>query len=178
MKRIILFFSLFCIYTSYAQSEKEKIFGFNYAFELRGSGSKLSLNNNPEFGVAEYEALPGYAFNKHFSLYLPITGSLGLFDKSNIQSYKFSGQIGLGLGYSPLHTAKDQLELCGKLGSTIGGDWHFVYYDIGVRYNFGGYNSCRNFYLGIGTRYYKCFKGDYANYCNLYVAVGFKFNFY
>lgn len=179
MKRLflVIFGALLCAGV-HAQTTKERLSGFVYAFEMRGSNGNLSLNDHSEFGVAEYEALPGYAFSRRFAIYLPISGSLGLFNQHDVKSYEFTGQIGAGIGYSPLHTTKDQLELNAKIGSALGGDWRFVYYDFGLRYNFGGYKSCRNIYLGLGVRYYDCFKGGFADYCNMYVALGFKFNSY
>lgn len=181
MKRLIsfVFCALLCAGAS-AQTTKEKISGFVTSIEMRAGSSKLSFtDHNPKFAAAEWDVLPGYALSRRIAVFVPITTSLGLFNTDGVKSYELAGQLGAGLGYSPLHTPKDQLELSAKAGCSIGGKWHFVYYDFGARYHFGGYQSKSWIgYLGLGVRYFDSFRRGFGDHLGMYVSIGFKFNSY
>lgn len=172
MKKIIFcFFALFSFCGLKAQSDDAKISGWLAGVEFRGSS--LAEKRDNKLGSMELDLSFGYGFSRRISLYVPLTETAGLFKNASGKSYEMATQLGLGLGYSPLHTSRYQLEIIAKAGSSLGGTWQFMYYDAGVR--FGLSNSI---YLGVGIRYYSCYGGGFGNYCNYYGAIGFRINRY
>lgn len=126
-------------------------------------------------GVAQrgmdVEAIVGYRFNGRFSLYIPVTGTTGLFKTGGVKSYEQAGQLGLGFGYAPLRTDRDRLEVSLRAGNTLGGDWHFRYYDLGVRWEWADLKILP--FVGLGVRYQDCYKGGFPDYCFFYATIGF-----
>lgn len=138
--------------------------------ELRAT-TQLKSNDVAQRGI-EIEGIFGYRFDNRFSLFMPATATTGLFKTDGVKSYEQAGQLGLGFGYAPLHTDRDRLEIAVRAGNTLGGNWHFRYYDAGVRWEWTNFRAAAP-YLGIGVRYQDCYKGAFGDYYFFYATVGF-----
>lgn len=170
-KTLFLLYSLFIVANAVAQKSNDSDIGFMAGFEMRGSA--LSSKNDMNFKNAELEVMIGYDISHRFSFYLPVTQTVGLFNEDNIKNYETATQLGLGAGYSPINDKRIQLEIAGKLGTTLGGSWQYMYYDLGVRLGLP-----RRIYVGVGVRYYDCYGGQFPNYCTLYGLLGCRLNFH
>lgn len=142
-------------------------------FLLRGE--LRALIKSTSGGVAQHgfevEGTFGYRFDDRFSLFMPLTATTGLFKAAGAKSYEQAGQLGLGLGYAPLHTDCDRLDITVRAGNTLGGSWHFRYYDAGIRWEWTNFRTAP--FLGVGVRYQDCYKGAFEDYCFFYATVGF-----
>ncbi len=178
MKKITLVFLLIILGKPGAAQTTDTMKGFVSTFETRfgTQSSSLPFDKHPEFMAVETEIAPGYGFNPHLSLYVPVALSAGLFDNGGVKNYETTGQIGLALGYSPLHDRRQRLEIIARTGSTLGGNWQFMYYDLGLRYGLGS-GAKSGLYVGAGIRYYDTYRGPFDNYCNLYISIGFRVDF-
>lgn len=171
MKRKILFCLLSATVVSLrAQPAVDNRKGVLWQFELNSavpskSGGVEMSSIQPEIGI-------GYNFDPRFSLFVPMTGTLGLFESGNARSWDRSLQLGLGFSYAPLHTQHDRLGIGLKAGCTVDGDWKHVYYDCGVRWQSDVLWA--PLYVGVGVRYYDSYCGRFEDYCNFYIAVGIR----
>lgn len=171
MKKICL--SLLCLLgglsAGYAQSAANGDKGVFLRTELRGLVASKSE------GVAQrgidIEAIVGYRFDSRFTLFVPVTGTTGLFKADGAKSYEQAGALGLGFGYAPLHVGGDRLEITAKAGNTLGGHWHFRYYDCGLRWEWA--DRTISPFVGLGVRYQDCYKGGLPDYCFFYASIGF-----
>lgn len=176
MKNIFLLVLCLCVSIAIqAQEVSEKSSGFISAIEVRSLFR--STNGNSEMKGIETEITAGYSFNRRFSLSIPLTETVGLFKKDDVKNYETTTQLGLRIGYSPVHSANTQFEIALKTGSTLGGTWQYMYYDLGLYYG-SGYAHRRGAYIGAGVRYYQGYRGGLGNYCSLYITVGFRLNSY
>lgn len=176
MKRSLLAFAaLLCCAVVFAQPTAEKDAGPVLAFETRMSCVELNARDGLKFAVGEFEALLGYDINRRFSVYVPLTETVGLFKRDDRKSYECATQLGLGAGCTAWRSERLRLEIVAKTGTTLGGDWRFVYYDAGLRLGF-----TNSLYVGIGLRYYDTYRGKglFGNHCNYYAAFGGRLNFH
>lgn len=177
MKRCLIFVVLLLavVTTAQAQAPHEKGTGFVDVMQGRVS---VPVNGHKEVGLLELENDLGYSFDRRWSVYLPITWSLALFDKQgDFARYEQTGSLGLGVGFNAIHTANERLEIVAKGGGGVfkSDDWQSTYVDLGVRYG-GGVRSSTSLFTGAGVRYIGTTKGNMGNYFTLYVTIGFRFN--
>ena len=134
MKKILLLLS--CLFGSAIAVQAQSFANNDKGVFLRAELRALARSKSD--GVAQrgmdVEAIVGYRFDGRFSLFIPVTATTGLFKAGGVKSYEQAGQLGLGFGYAPLHTTRDRLEIAVRAGNTLGGSWHFRYYDLGVRW--------------------------------------------
>ena len=122
--------------------------------------------------------MPGYRFCDRFALKLIGTETIGLFKWETAGHYETVFSLGLGAGCNLLRpSAAGELELGAEIGYALDNSaWKYVSYDLGLRY--GASSVCNgNLYLGLGVRYYDSVRSDFTNYCNMYVAIGFRFGY-
>lgn len=174
MKKLFLFFAFVLIgFLSRVQTDNapgEVYNGRGVVFGLEWRALFPSSRDGVKMRSIEAELLWGYQFNSAFTLFVPGTWTTGFFKMDKAKTYETTGQLGLGLGYSPLHTHSDRLELSLRSGSTLGGEWQYLYYDCGLRWQSDAIWS--PLYVGVGVRYYDCYGGGIEDYCNFYIAVG------
>lgn len=176
MKRSLLALAaLVCCAAAHAQTTAKKDSGFVLAFETRLSNVELNARDGLKFGIGEFEALFGYDFNRRFSVYVPLTETVGLFKRDEGKSYECATQLGLGAGCTAWRNERFRLEVVAKAGAALDGDWRFVYYDAGLRLGF-----TNSLYVGIGLRYYDTYreKALFGNHCSYYAAFGGRLNFF
>lgn len=178
-KYLLLFILILTSYTVSAQSDgawqvmPENSFdgrGMVLGFDFRGGFP--SSHDGIRMRSIEADLSAGYQFDSSFSLFFPVTWTTGLFKAGDAKTYATTGQLGVGLGYSPLHTRSDRLELSLKGGSTLGGDWQYLYYDCGLRWQSDV--IWKPLSVGAGVRYYDCYGGGFRDYCNFYISVGIR----
>lgn len=136
------------------------------------------LNGHKKLRMASSAIELGYSFNKRWSLFVPVTGTIAMFKKENgIRRYEPAWTLGLGAGFNLLYTDDDRLELVARCSNTLidPSDWDYTSYDLGVRYNCDDKNHKIKMFMGLGVCYYDRVKGPMNNYCNLYAVLGFRF---
>lgn len=153
---------------AHAQSFVDNGKGMIWQFEFRNLFQ--SKSEGVKQRVLEEELAVGYSFDPRFSLLVPVTRSVGLFDADKAKNYEDAMQLGLGFGYAPLHTDHDRLDILVRFGNTLGGDWHFRSYDAGVRWQSDALWT--PLFIGAGVRYVDAYKGGFADYCHVYLSVG------
>ena len=169
MKRWILLFALLgAAAVAHAQSFVDNGKGMIWQFEFRNLFQ--SKSEGVKQRVLEEELAVGYSFDPRFSLLVPVTRSVGLFDADKAKNYEDAMQLGLGFGYAPLHTDHDRLDISVRFGNTLSGDWHFRSYDAGVRWQSDVLWT--PLFIGAGIRYVDAYKGGFADYCHVYLSVG------
>ena len=169
MKKILLSFGLLCAaFVVQAQSFVDNDKGMIWQFETRSLFS--SKNDGVQQRIIDGELAVGYRFDPRFSLFVPFTGSVGLFKSAGAKSYEDAMQLGVGFGYAPLHADHDRIDLSVRVGNTLGGDWHFRYYDVGVRWQSDVLWA--PLFVGAGVRYIDAYKNGFADYCHAYLTVG------
>lgn len=151
-----------------AAAQTRPLSGPLVAFETRGAAV---ASDDAKFGAAELDLTLGYGVNRRLAFYLPMTCSVGLFNGDD-RNYAVAEQIGAGIGYTPLIRGRLQLEICGKVGTTVHGSWKHVYYDGGLHLEF-----YKGVYVGAGVRYFSNYKGGFGNHCALYGALGVRLDF-
>ena len=163
MKKILLLLS--CLFGSAIAVQAQSFANNDKGVFLRAELRALARSKSD--GVAQrgmdVEAIVGYRFDGRFSLFIPVTATTGLFKAGGVKSYEQAGQLGLGFGYAPLHTTRDRLEIAVRAGNTLGGSWHFRYYDLGVRWEWADLKIPP--FVGLGVRYQDCYKGGFSDYC-------------
>lgn len=118
----------------------------------------------------------GYNFNKRWSVYLPMTSSIALFDREEgVKRYENSNTIGLAMGYSPIHTSADRLELVAQWDCSIQEDWRYRAYEFGMRYGDGHKNSGVLHYIEAGVRYFDTYRGAVPSNLTWYLGFGLRF---
>lgn len=162
---ILLFLAVFC-FQAHAQ-EKPLKKGWLVQFETRATAP--FSDEEIKLRTLDFDATIGYAFDRRLTVHVPLTATAGLFKIGKAKSYQTPMQLGVGIGYDLLHGSDEQLELAAKAGSTLGGDWQFLYYDLELRYFFTSGVS-----VGVGVRYFDTYKGGFKDHCNFYGAVGFR----
>ena len=171
MKKILLLLS--CLFGSAIAVQAQSFANNDKGVFLRAELRALARSKSD--GVAQrgmdVEAIVGYRFDGRFSLFIPVTATTGLFKAGGVKSYEQAGQLGLGFGYAPLHTTRDRLEIAVRAGNTLGGSWHFRYYDLGVRWEWADLKIPP--FVGLGVRYQDCYTGGFSDYCFFYATVGF-----
>lgn len=146
-------------------------------FNLTSEGG-LPLNGHKNLRIAGSSLELGYAFNDRWSLFVPITGTVALFDKQHdIRRYEPAWTLGLGAGFNLLHTDSERVELVARYSNTLidPADWEYSSYDVGVRYNLDDCRQKVQTFIGLGVCYYDHTKGAMNNYFNLYAVFGIRF---
>ena len=173
MKKILLLLS--CLFGSAIAVQAQSFANNDKGVFLRAELRALARSKSD--GVAQrgmdVEAIVGYRFDGRFSLFIPVTATTGLFKAGGVKSYEQAGQLGLGFGYAPLHTTRDRLEIAVRAGNTLGGSWHFRYYDLGVRWEWADLKIPP--FVGLGVRYQDCYKGGVSDYCFFMPRSDFRF---
>ncbi len=116
----------------------------------------------------------GYAFNNRWSISMPFTATVGLFEKDEVRSYQWVGQIGLEVGLKLLKDELWNIELAPRVGTTVcsDDDWEFVSYGLECRT--GNSNSIT---FGLGVRYLDSYNSHYSDCWNFYGSIGFRLFF-
>lgn len=118
----------------------------------------------------------GYNFNKRWSAYLPMTSSLALFDRNaGEKRYEDGCTIGFAVGYSPLHTRTERLELLAQWDCSVQCDWRYRAYEFGMRYGDGHKNSGLLHYIEVGVRYYDTYRGAMPSNLAWFLGWGIRF---
>lgn len=166
MKRYLLFIvpviGLFSMGAAVAQPHKG---AFSFSAETR---YEAPFGAGKEFSAIDIDAVFGYCFNERWSIILPVTGSTGLFDVDNARSYETALLAGLGCRYDVLRHSNCSLELSSRVQTTMGGDWKYMAYDVGVRCRWTNAP-----YAGIGLRYIDTYDSPFKSRFCIYVSFGF-----
>lgn len=169
MKKMLLLLA-FVLTGFAAQAQTDAFNARGVVFGAGWRGIFASSQEGVKMRGFEAELLCGYQFTPSFSLFVPGTCTIGLFRAGDAKSYETTGQLGLGLGYSPLHSHSDRLELSLRSGNTLGGTWQYLYYDCGLRWQSDV--IWKPLSVGVGVRYYDCYGGGFGDYCNFYIEAG------
>lgn len=177
MKCVLLsIFLLSFVWTANAQEQQKDWSETVHSLSVRRD---WVLNGHDEMDMATVQFDCGYAFNKRWSVLVPLTATFASWKaEQHNRLVKPSATLGLGAGFNAIHTEKDRLELTAKCSHTAFGydDWDYMAYDFGLRYGKGlkrgGY---RNF-IGVGVSYYDHLKGPMNNYFTVYLSIGCRFH--
>ncbi len=168
MKKIILSLSLLLALSAAEMktaAAEPRGRGFEFAVETRYN---MPFGHTKEFSAIDVEAAFGYSFDDRWSLLLPITASTGLFDAAGVRSYEIAGLVGLGCEYNVMNRRNFSLSLSPRVQTTLGGDWQYMCYDLGVRMRyFTGPSG------GLGFRYMDTYKTAIESRFCLYISFGF-----
>ncbi len=177
MKKIVIILcGLCCAFGAYAQQGGRS--GAGFAGQIETRTSFCSLNDRSGFNASEFAVMPGYRFNDRFALKLIGTETIGLFKWDTNKHYETVFSLGLGAGCNLLRpSSSGELELGAEVGYALDNSaWKFVCYDLGLRY--GASSVCNaNLYMGLGVRYYDSVRSGFTNYCNMYIAIGYRFGY-
>lgn len=179
VKLVLVLSLLFGVYTATAQTFENDYSGMIANATIEGA---IPLNAHSKIHLNNLSLELGYAFNKRWSLYVPITGTVAFFLKKDpVRRYEPSWAVGLGAGYSVLRKEHNRLDVMARVGHTLFGkksdsNWKYTSYDVGVRYSDNEICSgAVEWFYGIGLSYYHCNSGPMDNFFNIYALTGFRF---
>ncbi len=117
----------------------------------------------------------GYNFNRTLSLGLVVDLSMLAYEKNDVRDYGTNASLGAAFGVNVVRGAERYLELVGEAGTTLGGNWTFSYYDVGLRWH-DSFKKGWHPYTACGVRYYNSYTSKFDSSWSMYIGFGFKLN--
>ena len=157
MKRILTIFAaiLIAVISASAQeSEREKVSHFYTTTEFNMTGADFQGYGKPDFGSYGFTVSPGYRFNQHWAVFVPVNADILLLNRQSTKNFVEQGTLGLGGSYTL--TMKDHM----ALEFVLSGNSTYIksdlnYFKAKAAVNFGFHGLGGTPYVGIGCSYMK-----------------------
>ena len=157
MKRIVTILAaiaLVAVSASAQESEREKVSHFYTTTEFNMTGADFQGWGKPDFGSYGFTVSPGYRFNPHWALFVPVSTDVLLLNRQSTKYYVEQGTLGLGGSYTLTMKDHKALEFVVSGNSTyIKSDLNYFKAKAAVNFGFHGLGGTP--YVGIGCSYMK-----------------------
>lgn len=157
MKRILTIFAaiLIAVISASAQeSKREKVSHFYTTTEFNMTCADFQGWGKPDFGSYGFTVSPGYRFNQHWAVFVPVNADILLLNRQSTKNYVEQGTLGLGGSYTLTMKDHKALEFVVSGNSTyIKSDLNYFKAKAAVNFGFHGLGGTP--YVGIGCSYMK-----------------------
>ena len=155
MKRIVTILAaiaLIAVSASAQESEREKVSHFYSTTEFNMTGADFQGWGKPDFGSYGFTVSPGYRFNPHWAVFVPVSTDVLLLNRQSTKNYVEQGTLGLGGSYTLTMKDHEALEFVLSGNSTyIKSDLNYFKAKAAVNFGFHGLGGTP--YVGIGCSY-------------------------
>ena len=139
----------------------EKASHFYTSTEFNFTGADFQGWGKPDFGSYGFTVSPGYRFNPHWALFVPVSTDVLLLNRQSTKNFVEQGTLGLGGSYTL--TMKDHM----ALEFVLSGNSTYIksdlnYFKAKAAVNFGFHGLGGTPYVGIGCSYLSPY-GNVAN---------------
>ena len=165
MKRILTILSVIVLAAASAMAQdsnyKEKASHFYTTTEFNVTGADYQGWGKPDFGSYGFTVSPGYRFNPHWAVFVPVNVDVLLLNRQSTRNFVEQGTLGLGGSYTLTMKDHKALEFVVSGNSTyIKSDLNYFKAKAAVKLGFHGLGGTP--YLGIGCSYLSPY-GNVAN---------------
>ena len=156
MKRILIILSVIVLTAVSASAQdsnyREKASHFYATAEFNLTGADFQGWGKPDFGSYGFTVSPGYRFNPHWAVFVPVNADVLLLNRQSTKNFVEQGTLGLGGSYTLTMKDHKALEFVLSGNSTyIKSDLN--YFKAKAAVNFGFHGLGRTPYVGIGCSY-------------------------
>ena len=151
---------------------REKASHFYATAEFNMTGADYQGWGKPDSGSYGFTVSPGYRFNPHWALFVPVNADVLLLNRQSTKNFVEQGTLGLGGSYTL--TMKDHM----ALEFVVSGNSTYIksdlnYFKAKAAVNFGFHGLGGTPYVGIGCSYLS----PYSNIANDKVMLEVNFGF-
>ena len=140
---------------------REKASHFYVNTEFNMTGADYQGWGKPDFGSYGFTVSPGYRFNPHWAVFVPVSTDVLLLNRQSTKNFVEQGTLGLGGSYTLTMKDHRALEFVVSGNSTyIKSDLNYFKAKAAVKLGFHGLGGTP--YLGIGCSYLSPY-GNVAN---------------
>ena len=156
MKRILAILAVIVLTTVSASAQdsnyREKASHFYATAEFNITGADYQGWGKPDFGSYGFTVSPGYRFNPHWAVFVPVNVDVLLLNRQSTKNFVEQGTLGLGGSYTL--TMKDHM----ALEFVMSGNSTYIksdlnYFKAKAAVNFGFHGLGGTPYVGIGCSY-------------------------
>ena len=156
MKRILTILAVIVLTAVSASAQdsnhKEKVSHFYATAEFNLTGADFQGWGKPDFGSYGLTVSPGYRFNPHWAVFVPVNADVLLLNRQSTKNFVEQGTLGIGGSYTLTLKDHKALEFVLSGNSTcIKSDLN--YFKAKAAVNFGFHGLGRTPYVGIGCSY-------------------------
>ena len=131
---------------------REKASHFYATAEFNMTGADYQGWGKPDFGSYGFTVSPGYRFNPHWAVFVPVNADVLLLNRQSTKNFVEQGTLGLGGSYTL--TMKDHM----ALEFVLSGNSTYIksdlnYFKAKAAVNFGFHGLGGTPYVGIGCSY-------------------------
>ena len=156
MKRILTILAVIVLTSICASAQdsnyREKASHFYATAEFNITGADFQGWGKPDFGSYGFTISPGYRFNPHWAVFVPVNADILLLNRQSTKNFVEQGTLGLGGSYTITMKDNKALEFVLSGNSTyIRSDLN--YFKAKATINFGFHGLGGTPYVGIGCSY-------------------------
>ena len=156
MKRILTILAVIVLTTVCASAQdsnyREKASHFYTTTEFNMTGADFQGWGKPDFGSYGFTVSPGYRFNPHWAVFVPVNADILLLNRLSTKNFVEQGTLGLGGSYTLTMKDHKALEFVLSGNSTyIKSDLNYFKAKAAVNFGFHGLGGTP--YVGIGCSY-------------------------
>ena len=156
MKRILTILVVIVLTTVSASAQdsnyREKASHFYATAEFNITGADYQGWGKPDFGSYGFTVSPGYRFNPHWAVFVPVNVDVLLLNRQSTKNFVEQGTLGLGGSYTLTMKDHKALEFVLSGNSTyIRSDLNYFKAKAAVNFGFHGLGGTP--YVGIGCSY-------------------------
>lgn len=177
MKRIVTIFAAIILAAVSASAQKsadnrDDAPHFYTSTEFNIIGADFQGFGKSDFGAYGFTVSPGYRFNKHWAVFVPITTDILLLNRQSTRNFVEQGTMGLGGSYTL--TMKDNMAIEFALsGSSTYLKSDLNYFKTKAVVNFGFHSLTSAPYIGVGCSYMSPYDNAVNDKVMLEVNIGF-----
>ena len=165
MKRIVTILAAIVLAAVSASAQdsnfREKVSHFYTTTEFNMTNADFQGYGKPDFGSYGFTISPGYRFNQHWAVFVPVNADILLLNRQSTKNFVEQGTLGLGCSYTLTMKDHKALEFVVSGNSTyIKSDLNYFKAKAAVKLGFHGLGGTP--YLGIGCSYLSPY-GNVAN---------------
>jgi hypothetical protein len=176
MKRILTILAVIVLTTVCASAQdsnyREKASHFYTTTEFNITGADFQGWGKPDFGSYGFTISPGYRFNQHWAVFVPVNADILLINRQSTKNFVEQGTLGLGGSYTL--TMKDHIALEFVLSGNstyIRSDLNYFKAKAAVNFGFLGLGGTP--YVGIGCSYFSPYNNLMNDKVMFEVNIGF-----
>ena len=165
MKRILTILAVIVLTTVSASAQdsnyREKASHFYATAEFNLTGGDYQGWGKPDFGSYGFTVSPGYRFNQHWDVFVPVNADVLLLNRQSTKNFVEQGTLDLGGSYTLTMKDHKAIEFVLSGNSTyIKSDLNYFKAKAAVNFGFHGLGGTP--YVGIGCSYLSPY-GNVAN---------------
>ena len=156
MKRIVTILAAIVLAAVSASAQdsnfREKVSHFYTTTEFNMTNADFQGYGKPDFGSYGFTISPGYRFNQHWAVFVPVNADILLLNRQSTKNFVEQGTLGLGGSYTLTMKDHKALEFVVSGNSTyIKSDLNYFKAKAAVNFGFHGLGDTP--YVGIGCSY-------------------------